>query len=111
MVLSGGKAWCAEKPAEDGQYHGVFHNAQRYPAPMPLLGQKTVRAADHSRCAWRYTISIQHPLNIFISSDSVVHAILRTSTLGLAQRRTVNADGVAVMPQPAQQRFHHGLVA
>ena len=52
------KAWCAEKPAEDGQYHGVFRNAQRYPARMPLLGQKTVRTADHSRCARRYTIGI-----------------------------------------------------
>jgi hypothetical protein len=28
------------------------------------------------------------------------------SALRLAQRRAVNADGVAVMPQPAQQRFH-----
>ena len=106
------KAWCAEKPAEDGQYHGVFHNAQRYPARMPLLGQKTVRTADYSRCARRYTIGIQHSLNIFIPSDGgLVQAILPTLPLWLAQRRTVNADGVAVMPQPAQQRFHHGLVA
>ena len=69
--VEGRKTWRAEKPSEDRQNHGVFHDAQRYPAPMPLLGQKTVRATDHSRCARRYTISIQHPLNIFISSDII----------------------------------------
>ena len=33
------------------------------------------------------------------------------SALRLAQRRTVDVHGVAVMPQPAQQRFHHRPVA
>jgi hypothetical protein len=33
------------------------------------------------------------------------------SALQLAQRRAVDAHRVAVMPQAAQQRFHHGPVS
>ena len=36
---------------------------------------------------------------------------ISSSTLRIAQRRTFDVDGVAVVAEPAEQRFDHGLIA
>ena len=74
-----------------GQDQRVFDHLHGQAALVELRGQHPVRTADSPHRARRFAIGLQDLTNIFFLAAAVVH------------------DGV--LPQTAQQRFHHWLAA
>ena len=68
----------------------------RKTALMRLCRQQPILPADRSYRAWRLAVRLHHLANIFFLADAGVHP--GSSALRFAQRRTVDAHGVAVMP-------------
>ena len=81
----------------------VLHRFEGHAALVKLGREHSIRPTHGAARARSRTVSFEEPPDILVS--------LHGSALRIAQRRTLDGHGVAVMPHAAEQRVHHRFVA
>ena len=91
----------AKHAAGGRQHESVFDSCHRYAAIIKNSREETIIEANSTGGSRRPPISIQHFADVIVFRD--LHGCRsRVSALGLAQRGSINANGVAVVAQSAQ---------
>ena len=97
----------AIQAANGAENKSVFDDVERNAALVKSGGQEAVLAMDEAGGCRCLAVSGEHAPDVMVLGD--VHN--RGSALRIAQRRTIDIDGVAVMAETAQERIHHVAIA
>src|SRR6266850_1254267 len=108
--LKGNGIGRAEDTARGGRDQGVFDDGHRHATIIKNSREETVIATDNASRSWCSSIGIENFTDVMLFSD-FHDSVSGVSALGIAQRRPINANGMAVMPDAAQHRLDHMAVA
>ena len=102
--------YCRERAAGGSEQQGVLDGNQGHATFIKLGRQEAIGTVDGSGSPRRPAIGAENGADVLFAVDrQSMH--VSSSTLRIAQRRTFDVDGVAVVAEPAEQSFDHGLSA